>query len=166
MYCLKCRHVTESEIITTATSKNGRQMWRVQCITCRKTKTQFVKKGTVGESFLKTWVNKLIFEMHLPVHIFTGSETKLYKRLNLDGTPKKSSTPINRVDTSAYHHDLSYSKHSDTKTRNDVCDKTMLNELDGIMNQILRERIDKSIPGKLIKANVNFGLGHPVQKKI
>ena len=40
---------------------------------------------------------------------------------------------------------LCYSKHSDTKTINDVCDKTMLNELDGIMNATLRERIDKSI---------------------
>ena len=26
MYCLKCRHVTETENITTATSKNGRVM--------------------------------------------------------------------------------------------------------------------------------------------
>ena len=72
--------------------------------------------------------------------------------------------PINRVDNAAYHHDLCYSKHSDTITRNDVCDKTMLNELGGIMNLTLRERIDKSIVEKLIKAKVHFGLGHPVKK--
>ena len=47
---------------------------------------------------------------------------------------------------------------------NDVCDKIMLNELDGIMNPTLRERIDKSIVRELIKANVHFGLGHPVKK--
>ena len=41
---------------------------------------------------------------------------------------------------------------------NEVCDKTMLGELGGIVNQTLRERIDKSIVGKLIKAKVNFGL--------
>ena len=35
-YCLKCRHVTETENITTATSKNGRLMRRDQCITCGK----------------------------------------------------------------------------------------------------------------------------------
>ena len=50
--------------------------------------------------------------------------------------------------------------------KNEVCDKTMLDELSGIVNQTLRERIDKSIVGMLIKANVNFGLGHPVKKKL
>ena len=29
------------------------------------------------------------------------------------------------------------------KTRNEVCDKTMLGELSGIVNPTLRERIDK-----------------------
>ena len=40
----------------------------------------------------------------------------------------------------------------------------MLDELSGIVNPTLRERIDKSIVGKLIKAKVNFGLGHPIKK--
>ena len=71
---------------------------------------------------------------------------------------------INRVDNAAYHHHLCYSKHNDTKTRNQVCDKTLLCELNGIVNPTLRERIDKSLVGKLITANVNFGLGHPVKK--
>ena len=75
-------------------------------------------------------------------------------------------TDKNRVDNAAYHHDLCYSKHEDTKTRNEVCDETMLGELSGIVNSTLRERIDKSIVGKLIEANVNFGLGHPIEKKI
>ena len=39
----------------------------------------------------------------------------------------------------------------------------MLNELGGIMNPTLWERIDKSIVEKLIKAKVNFGLGHPIK---
>ena len=34
MYCLKCRRITETEIITTATSKNGRLTRRGRCITC------------------------------------------------------------------------------------------------------------------------------------
>ena len=33
------------------------------------------------------------------------------------------------------------------------------------MNQTLRERIDKSIVGKLINAKVNFGLGSPKKQK-
>ena len=40
----------------------------------------------------------------------------------------------------------------------------MLDELSGIVNPTVRERIDKSIVGKLIKAKVNFGLGHPITK--
>ena len=68
-----------------------------------------------------------------------------------------------RVDNAAYHHDLCYSKHDDTKTRNEVCDKTMLNELNGIVNPASRGRIDKSIVGKLINAKVNLGLGAPIK---
>ena len=103
--------------------------------------------------------------MHPLGHNFTGPGTKLNKRLNPDGTPKEWSMPINRVDIAAYHDDLFYSKHNDTKTRNEVCDKTMRGELSGIFNQTLRERIDKSIVGKLIRAKVNFGLGAPVKRK-
>ena len=102
--------------------------------------------------------------MHLPGHNFSGPGTKLYKRLNSDGTPKEWGILINRVDNAAHHHDLCYSKPDDTKTRNEVCDKTMFGELSGIMNQTLRERIDKSIVGKLIKVKVNFGFGHPIKK--
>ena len=74
------------------------------------------------------------------------------------------SMTINRVDNAAYHHDLCYSKHDDTKTMNEVCDKTMLGELSAIVNPTSRERIDKSVVGKLIKAKVNFGLGIPLKK--
>ena len=69
--------------------------------------------------------------------------------------------PINRADNAAYHHDLCYTKHDDTTTRNEVCDKTMLNELNEIVNPTLRARTYKSIVGKLINATVNFRLGAP-----
>ena len=55
MYCLKCRRVTETENITTTTSKNGKLMRRGQWIICGKYKTQFVKKGGAGGSFLILW---------------------------------------------------------------------------------------------------------------
>ena len=164
MYCLKCRRVTETQNITTATSNNNRLMRRDQCVTCGKTRTQFAKKEVAGGSFLDSLVNKFPFEMHLPGHNFTSPETKLNKRLNPDGTSKEWSMPISKVDNAAYHHDLCYSKHDDTKTRNEVCDKTMLSELSGILNPTLRERIDKSIVRKLIRAKVNFGLGASIKK--
>ena len=131
----------------------------------KQTKNYFFFKEAAGGSFLNTLVNKLPFEMHLPGHNFTGQGTKLYKRLNLDETPKEWSIPINKVDNAAYHHDLCYSKHDDTQTGNEVCDKTMLGELNGIVNSTLRERIDKSIVGKLINAKVNFGLGAHIKTK-
>ena len=140
-------------------------MRRGQCVTCGKIKCKFVKKEVAGGSFLNSLVNKLPFEIHLSGHNFTGPGSKLNKRLNPDGTPKESSMPINRVDNAAYHHDLCYSKHDDTKTRNDICDKILLGELIGILNPSLRERIDKSIVGKLIRAKVNFCLGAPIKTK-
>ena len=133
-------------------------MRRGQCITCGKLR---LKSDATAVGFLNTTINKLPFE---PGYNFTGPGIKLCKRLNSDGTPRHRSIPINRVDNAAYHHDLCYSKHSDTKSRNDVCDKTMLNEFDGIMNPTLTERIDKSIVGKLIKGKVPFRLGHPVKR--
>ena len=123
------------------------------------------KKELLVEAFLIVWANKLPFEMHLPGHNFTGPRPNLYKRLNPDGTPTEWSIPINRVGNTAYRHDLCYSKNGDIKTRNEGCDKTMLGEVSGIVNPTLRERIDKSIVEKLIKAKVNFGLGHPIKKK-
>ena len=111
-------------------------------------------------------MNKLPFEIHLPGHNFTGPGTKLYKRLNPDETPKVWSIPINRVDNAAYHHDLCYSNHDDTKTMNEICDKTMFGVLSGIVNPTLREKIYKSTVGKLIKAKVKFGLGAPIKASI
>ena len=85
--------------------------------------------------------------MHLPGHNYTSPGTKLYKRLNPDGTLKEWGIPINRVDNTTYHHDLCYSKYDDANTGNEVSDKTMLCDLNGIVNPTLRERIDKSIVG-------------------
>ena len=47
----------------------------------QKTKTQFVKKGAAGGSFLNTLVSKLPFEMYLPGHNFSGLGTKFYKKI-------------------------------------------------------------------------------------
>ena len=41
----------------------------------------------------------------------------------------------------------------------------MLNELNEIVNQTLRDRIDKSVVRKLINAKVNFGLGATLKAK-
>ena len=76
--------------------------------------------------------------MHLLGHNFTDPGTKFDKRLNTDGTPKEWSMLISKVDNAAYYHDLCYSKHDVIKTRNHICDKTMLNELNGIMKSTFK----------------------------
>ena len=56
MYCLKCRRVTETENITTATSKTGRLMRRRQCIKCDKIRLNLLKKKELlVEVFLILW---------------------------------------------------------------------------------------------------------------
>ena len=63
------------------------------------------------------------------------------------------------MDKATYHHDLCYLENDDTATRNAVCDKNMLKELEGIYNPTLRERLDKSIVSKLFGTKVKFGMG-------
>ena len=55
MYCLKCRRVTETENITTATSNIGRLMRRSQCVTCRKLRLNSSKEMLPVEAFLIVW---------------------------------------------------------------------------------------------------------------
>ena len=138
-------------------------MKRGTCVICGTTKTQFIKTQK-GGSLLNKAINDLPFKMHLHGHNFTGLGTKLKKRHNPDSTPKKWSKPINHVDKAAYHHDICYLKNDDTATRNAVCDKNMLKELEGIHNSSLRERLDKSIVSNLIGTKVKFGMG--VEKKV
>ena len=98
-------------------------------------------------------------EMHMPGHNFTGPGTKLNKRLNEYMTPKAWSKPINRVDKAAYHHDICHVKNKDTTTRNEVCDKKMLTELNGIYNPTLRERMERGVVSKIIGTKKRFGWG-------
>ena len=122
---------------------------------------QAFSKDNNGIKYLLTVID-MFSKFDILGHNFAGPETKLYKRLNPDGTPKEWSILINTVDNAAYHHELCYSKLDDTKTRNEDCDKTMLGQLSGIVNPTLRERIDKLIVGKLIKAKVIFELSAPI----
>lgn len=154
MYCVKCKKHTDTVNVEQVITKNNRCMKKGICTVCGSTKTQFV-----GAGLMNTLINKLPFEMHLPGYNFAGPGTRLNKRLNSDLTPKPWSKPINKVDNAAYNHDICYLKHSDTKTRNNLCDKTMLKELDGIYNPTLREKLDKSIIKRLLGLKINVGMG-------
>ena len=163
MYWVKCKKATYTSGVQFVVSKKGRNMKRETCVICGTTKAQFIK-AQEGGSLLNKVINNLPVEMHLPGHNFTGPGTKLKKRLNTDLTLKKWSKPVNRVDKAAYHHHICYLKNDDTATRNAVCDRNMLKELEVIYNPSLRERLDKSIINKHIGTKVKFGIG--VKKKV
>ena len=55
MYCLKCRHVTETENIATATSRNGRLMRVVNGSHAAKLKLNSSKVMLPVEVFLILW---------------------------------------------------------------------------------------------------------------
>lgn len=120
------------------------------------------KNCKCGKGMINKMINNLPIEMHLPGHNFTGPGTQLLhgkKRLNPDLSYKDWSKPINRVDETAYKHDVCYLKNKDTKIRNEVCDQNMLNELDSIPNPTIREKIDRAIVKPIIKAKKSFGMG-------
>jgi len=135
IYCVKFRKFTETKNVGKVQIFNNRLLFQGICVVCRTKKSKFISAS--GKCFLNKAINSLPFEMQLPGHNFTGPGTKLSKRLNADLTPKAWSKPVNRVDQAAYHHDICYVKNKHTKTRNEVCDENMLEELDGIYNPTL-----------------------------
>ena len=164
MYCFKCKKKTQTTNQREVNTKNGRRMLKGNCKICNTKKNVFVSGGNMnktkkGGSILNRMINTLPVEMHLPGHNFTGPGTKLQKRLNPDLTPKEWSKPINRIDNAAYHHDICYLKNTDTKTRNDVCDTNMLNEMKEIKNPSFRERTERALVSSLIGTKKYFGMG-------
>jgi len=142
----------------TNNNQENRQMLQGICVVCGTKKSKLVKSQK-GKVFLNDTINSLPFEMHIPGHNFTGPGTKLNKRLHEDMTPKAWSKPINRFDEAAYHHDICYVKNKDTKTRNEVCDKNMLTELNGIYNPTFRERMERGVVSTIIGTKKRFGWG-------
>lgn len=129
------------------------------CSLCRGKKTTFIKQKTTGSGVVNGLINNLPFEMHYPGHNFLGPGTKLDKRLNDDMTPKAWSTPVDRDDAIAYHHDLCYAKNKDGKTRNSVCDKNMLRELDAVTNPTPAEQRHIGIAKAIIGTKKRLGWG-------
>ena len=170
MYCLKCKANTETDDIQNVYSKNNRPMLRGVCGVCGKIKTQFVPKNAEhGGGDLVSSLNSLTSniklpwskfpgELHLFSHNFTGPGTRLDMRLNPDGSYKDWSKPVDRVDNAAYHHDLAYSKYSDTAHRNEA-DRAMIQELKNIENPTLREQAERAVVIPVLATKAHFGLG-------
>ena len=128
------------------------------CAVCGARKSQFVGAGLMTNSSI-VYRSKCLFR-GITSQVLAPNYTSAYPR---HGTAKSWSKPINRVDQTAYHHDLCCAKHKDTDDWNSICDKTMLESLDKIPSPTMRERADRSIVKPLNGTKVRFGLG--VKKK-
>ena len=71
-------------------------------------------------------------EFHLRGYNFCGPNTRLNERLNPNGTPRKWSTPINKIDEICMRHDIGYRNGSRREA-----DETMLRELRDLENKDL-----------------------------
>ncbi|MFA5522621.1 MAG: hypothetical protein WDA28_12805 [Castellaniella sp.] len=192
-----CRLKTENVDVEDYVMKNGGIGRRARCAVCGGKKHVIVrgpktgragarglaklaaKQATVdGDGVFNTMLNKLPMpEMHMVdmsrgwprKHSFTGPYTKLHKRLDENDQPLPHSKPINRVDQSAYHHDLAYRDHSDTASRH-VADRKMLADMDAIIadpSTGFHERAQARTVKGLIGSKVRFGMGgaKPAVKK-
>lgn len=160
IYCVKCKLRTPTLKLYSTLSKNNKTLLKGFCSICKKKKSTFIKTNSkkLGGGLGNKLINSLKFEAHLPGHQFTGPGTNLRKRLNPDLSPKKWSTPINRVDLASYHHDLCYNKYPDRRRRNEICDKNMLKELAGISRPSFRERLERKLVKNIIGTKVKLGI--------
>ena len=151
MYCLMCRRVTETEIITTATSRNGKLIRRGQCTTCRNLRLNSSTVMLPVEVFLiRLSINSRLNYIYRDI-ILLGLVQNLTKdwmqmEFQRNGGCQTIELIMQRITTTFAIVNIVILKLGMMFE-----DKAMLNELDGIMNPTLRERIDKSIVGNLIK---------------
>ena len=132
IYCLKCKTKTDTLEIKQIKSKNNRLMLQGKCVLCGTTKSRFISAKQEGKEG-KGWTD-LPFELHPPVSLtkrysFVGPGTKLNKRLDENKNPLPHSKPVNKLDEIAMNHDICYEKYPDTKERNKICDKKMLDDI-------------------------------------
>src|SRR5258706_394471 len=152
-YCLKCRQNTgdsmiseESVSFTTKTGKRvSRRVRKSICSSCHGKKTQFIKNIEGGKIDIHTIIGKLPKPRGgwtLPNHKYTGPYNPLHEQLDANDNPLPGQEPYNQVDSIAMRHDICYRDHVDDKHG---CDKQMLNELDVMQSNGLRERIDRAV---------------------
>ncbi|ESO88674.1 hypothetical protein LOTGIDRAFT_165460 [Lottia gigantea] len=96
-------------------------------------------------------------EKHLPGHNYTGPGTRLDLRLDENDKPKPGEEPVNRVDAAALKHDILY-RNKDIQFRHEA-DKQMIIELENIPNPTFKERMERALIVKLLKAKMKLGMG-------
>ncbi|ESO94421.1 hypothetical protein LOTGIDRAFT_175419 [Lottia gigantea] len=94
-------------------------------------------------------------EKHLPGHNYTGPGTRLDLRLDENDNPKPGEEPVNKVDAAALKHDILY-RNKDITFRHQA-DKQMIDELENIPNPTFKEKLQRSLIIRLLKAKLKLG---------
>ena len=141
----------------TENNKSNRQMLQGICVVCGTKKSIFISASGKGLSMTQSTV----FHLKCTCRVTTSQDlarnwTNVWMRIWLQ---RHGSKPINRVNKAAYHHGICYVKNKDAKTHNEVCDKNMLTEFNGIYNPTLRERMERGVVSTIIGKKKRFGWG-------
>ncbi|ESO87444.1 hypothetical protein LOTGIDRAFT_235104 [Lottia gigantea] len=97
-------------------------------------------------------------EKHLPGHNYTGPGTRLDLRLDENDNPKPGEEPVNKVDATALKHDILY-RNKDITFRHHA-DKQMIDELENIPNPTFKEKLQRALIIKLLKAKLKLDKDH------
>ena len=79
----------------------------------------YTKQQHTGSGVINTLINKLPFELHLPVYNYCGPGPKLNERL------ERGDKGVNMLDEACKEHDIAYSERKDLSDRHEA-DKTLL----------------------------------------
>jgi transposase InsO family protein len=168
MYCVKCKKKTE----TTNVIRNSSNMIKGQCVECKKFKTSFVRKTSLGTGFsLNSFVNNLPIELHqfaekgeyVPggsfndqqKYSFCGPGTRYEQRV------REGYRGINELDGMCKLHDQFYNENTETKTRN-VSDIALAHRAAEIARNPMYDdvqRKDAKFISDIMKTKAKFGFG-------
>ena len=94
----------------------------------------------------------------LPRHRFTGSSNPLHLQLNSKDIPLPGNEPYNDVDNISMHHDICY-RNNDIPAGKHECDREMLAELNSLVPEGRREKVDRQLVRSTIGLKHRMGLG-------
>ena len=171
IYCLKCKMKTDTDNIEQIT-RNNRQCVVGNCNICNTRKNMFVKNGT-GILDIHKIIGKLPIRPSkgfvVPGYRYLGPYNPLDKQVYYDKDNgeiykiNKNETPVNELDEIAMHHDICYSVNPKNKH---MCDKNMIENIDGMENKNLMAKITRGIINTKEKLGLGQGgLGIGVKKK-
>ena len=152
-YCVKCRKKTKDVDVVIVN-----RIRRSRCVECGKRKSSFVKKQRGGKVDIHSLIGKLPRPKRgwtLPNHKYTGPYNPLHEQLDSNDKPIPGQEPFNKVDEIAMRHDICYRDYENDKSG---CDRIMLNELNEMKPNGLRERIDRRFVKSVIGVKYNLGL--------